>query len=345
MEAKNYDKANESFLQALNLCHTSYKNWRSLAFSAEQFIQMAEEKNRSDSEKLDWVCTSIEGYLKSLKYNLFNSRLYIIKILDLISTYAKIDNEKRIQKSFGEEFKKSQVWVWIFWIPQLLEFAVKSNTEFDIAQRVLCKIAELYPQPTLYTCRHYFWHKAKEPRSKATPESKAKIKAIGMKIYSTIKSAPGAEKLKDVIDLVIRNLQKRFVNTKEEELLEIIEKGYSLSLFHDFKAEKFFSRFWTQMLHKHTSDDFIGKSFRSQFIKDLLEDEGSAEPKIKSYPLSHYQELLKKWKDILSRRLILQGAPQNLAEISKPLANFTYKNGMELPGQYLELGKLSQLIF
>jgi len=341
MEAKSYDKANESFLQAVDLSSTSYKNWRSIAFSAEKFTEIAVAGNKSNTEILDWVCTAIEGYMKALKYNLFNSRLYIIKILDLITTYSKLENEKkesRILDSFAKEFKNSQIWVWIFWIPQLLELAVKTYTEFEISQLVCCKIAELYPQPIYYTCAHYFWHKGKEPKRSPTEDSRAKIKAIGQKIYSTIKSNPEANKLREVIDLVIKNLHKRFNSNKEEERLEIIEKGYHLSLFHDFKAENFLIGFWKNILSKHTDQDFIGTAFKDQFIKDLLIQDGDKE-KIKSYPLSYYQEILKKWKDILTRRLVLQGAPQNLVEISKPLANFSYKNGMELPGQYLELGK------
>lgn len=55
MEAKDYDKANDSFLQSIELCNTSSKNWRSLAFAGEKFAEMSMKAKKSPSEIIDWV--------------------------------------------------------------------------------------------------------------------------------------------------------------------------------------------------------------------------------------------------------------------------------------------------
>jgi len=337
MENKNYDKANESFLQSIELCSTSSKNWRSLALAGEKFALMAEKKEKSPSEIIDWVCTAVEGYLKSLKQNLFNSRLYIVKILDLVSTYAKYDTDGVLVDSFQEVLRKTQMWVWIFWIPQLLEFILKTKSEYEIATLVLSEITKHYPQPMFYALRLYFWYRTKEGKYKL-PEIKTRMNTLGKKLYNIMNSVSISQNIKEVIDGVIKQLQKRFVSSKEEELLSVFESGYSRSLLKGFRAQNFFIRVWTDLLVKHDEKDFIGKTLKEQFIKDFMDPE-STEPKIASYPLTYYQEKLKKWKDILSRRLTLKGTPQNLVEISKDLANFNYRLGMELPGQYLELGK------
>lgn len=233
--------------------------------------------------------------------------------------------------------KDTQMWVWIFWIPQLLEFILKTNTDYQIATIVLSNIAKHYPQPMFYALRLYFWYRTKEGKHKI-PEIKTRMNTLGKKLYNIMNSVSISQNIKEVIDGVIKQLSKRFVNNKEEELLNVLESGYYRSLMKDFRVQSFFMRVWTDLLVKHEKDDFIGKTLKKQFIKDFM-DPDSEEPKIAEYPLHYFQEKLKKWKDILSRRLTLKGAPKNLIEISKDLANFNYKLGMELPGQYLELGK------
>ena len=260
-----------------------------------------------------------------------------MKILDLIVTYAKYDTAGHLIQSFQKVFQNTQVWVWIFWIPQLLEFILKSKTEFDIANLVLMEITKHYPQPMFYALRIYFWYRANQGKN-TSPELKKKVNGVGGKLYNIMNQVSGSQNIKEVIDKVIKQLQKKFVSSKEEELLVVVELGYSLSLKEDFKAQSFFSRLWTDRLLKNEDVDFIGKTLKKQFVRDFME-ENTDEPKIADHPLTYYQEKLKKWKDILSRRLTLKGAPQNLVEISKDLANFNYRLGMELPGQYLDLGK------
>ena len=192
-----------------------------------------------------------------------------------------------------------------------------------------------------YASRLYFWYRSKEAKSKPH-EVKNRINSIGKKLYHIINLVSGSLNIKGVIDGVIKQLQKNFVTNKEEELLSVIKQGYVYSLNENFKPEKFLKRVWTDIFNNPSNSqesEFIKKTLKEQFVIDFMDD-SSTEPKIAHHSFTYYQEKLKKWKDILSRRLSLKFAPQNLVEISKDLANFNYRFGLELPGQYLDLGKI-----
>jgi hypothetical protein len=85
-------------------------NWRSLASASETYIEMLKttpkEKDLNYSKLIvDWACTSIEAYLKTLKYHLFNSRMYIAKIFDIIAQNVQFDADDDILKVFDNKFQ------------------------------------------------------------------------------------------------------------------------------------------------------------------------------------------------------------------------------------------------
>jgi len=324
-------------LKAVELCNTSHKNWRSLAIASETFAEMAVSKEKEHSEIIDWTCSSIEAYVYTLKHHLFNSRMYIVKILDLVSRHAKYDANSELHVAFQSAFQDSQVWVWLFWMPQLLDFIPRSNSEYEVAKLVLSELAKLYPQPVFMTLRTFFWYFGSI--SKRDSDLRNKANELGRVLFSLLndKHHTYSYTIKDVIDLVVIELQKRFQVTKEEELHGILEMGYTTSLREDFKPDKYLTLMWMQFFKKESEgSDFIKTTLRAQFIKDFTEGDAE-EVKIVNKPFPYYQEKLKKWKDILSRRLSLKFSPQNLVEISKKLANFNYRLGVELPGQFLEI--------
>lgn len=336
MEAKNYDKANSAFLEALELCSTSHKNWRSLAMASEKFADMAVEKNKPATEIIDWTSSAVEGYVKTLKHHLFDSRMYIIKILDLVTKNAKYDKGDELAKAFGECFQGTQVWVWLFWIPQLLNLVLRTQSEYEISKQIMSEIAKLYPQPLFIALRTFYWYYGPNNKSRKI-ELKSKITSLGKTMYNYLNDQNNTNATKDVIDSVIKELQKRFVVTPEEDLISLIEKGYTMSFREDFRPEKYLDKLWSEFFNTQPEKPyFISKTLRGLFIKDFMDGEGN-DAKIVVHPFPVYQEKLKKWKDLLSRRLSLKLSPQSLVEISKKLANFNYRAGMELPGQYLEI--------
>lgn len=83
------------------MCDTSKNNWKSLAESCETFIEQSFHSSNkdqddiemeiedSDSCRADWIRTSVFAYMKAMNHHLFNSRIYIAKLLDIISRYSK----------------------------------------------------------------------------------------------------------------------------------------------------------------------------------------------------------------------------------------------------------------
>jgi hypothetical protein len=305
--------------------------------ASEMFADMAVKKKASNAEIIDWTCSAVESYVYTLKHHLFNSRMYIVKILDLVSKNAQYDEQSDIAVAFNNAFKDTQVWVWLFWMPQLIDFIQKSNSEYEIAKQVLSELAKLYPQPVFMVLRTFFWYFGNV--SKRDQVLKNKVSELGRVLFNLLndKRHTYSHTIRDVIDLVMLELQKRFPGTKEEELHSVIEKGYTTSFRKDFKPEIYLNLLWEQFSKNiNEGSEFITVTLKDQFVKDFFKnDEAHAE--IVNKPVTYFQEKLKKWKDILSRRLSLKFSPQNLVEISKKLANFNYRLGVELPGQYLEL--------
>lgn len=307
-----------------------------MAISSEQFAKMAIDKNRETSEAVDWACTAVEAYLKTLKHKLFNSRLYIIKVLDLISTYSKYDTNKEIYTAFEEGFKNSQVWVWLFWIPQLLDLVYRTPGEYEIVKCILFECARHYPQPIFIEVRNHFWY-IQASSVKENPEMNNRFNKLGKTLYSIMNQVTGSHNIRDAIDsVVIKEFRRCFVTSKEEELYRILENGYSLSLKDDFKPERYFKGIYKKFFEvKNNKEKFMAVTLRNQFFNDFMEGDID-NPNVGSNNQIYYQEKLKKWKEILGRRLSLKFSPQSLVEISKKLANFNYRYGLELPGQYLE---------
>ena len=261
--------------------------------------------------------------------------MYIVKILDLITKNARYDKENALFKAFAEAFEKTQVWVWLFWIPQLLDLVLRSSNEYEIALLILTEIAKIYPQALFISLRLQYWYF--QNKQDQSSEQKQKMTKLGKKVYPHINDPNASVTIKKVIDLVIKELQKKFIVTKEEELHNIIEKGHMMAYKEDYKPERYFERLWAEFFaDEKDKPAFMSKTLKKQFIKDFMDNTGP-EPKVISHPITYLQEKLKKWKDILSRRLNLKSSPQSLVDISENLANFNYRNGMELPGQYLEI--------
>lgn len=187
---------------------------------------MAIKNKRDPSEIIDWTCTAVEAYMKTLKHHLFNSRFYIVKVLDLISKNSKYIQDNQLQIIFERSFQNSQVWVWLFWIPQLLDFILRSNSEYEVAKIVLSEIAKFYPQHIFLALRMFYWYPGINNKQKIRQEGKAKVTSLGKHLFTLINEQSNT--IKDTIDTVIKELEKGFSISNEEELYGLIEKGYSL---------------------------------------------------------------------------------------------------------------------
>jgi hypothetical protein len=103
-----------------------------------------------------------------------------------------------------------------------------------------------------------------------------------------------------------------------------------MSFDENIKLRKFIDRICEQFLDNQKEKPFFN-NIEKIFKKDLLVNLDN------KLDFLEVQNKLKKWKDILSRRISLISTPSSLVEISEKLANFNYKSGIELPGQYLEI--------
>jgi tetratricopeptide (TPR) repeat protein len=117
-EDKNYDSASECFLKSIELCDTSKSNWKALAEASETFIELSlkpsEEEEKDDTngkhpfsnhshidhKTLDWVCTAVYAYMKTINHHLFNSRIYIAKLMDILSRYSKHATKGELKTTF-----------------------------------------------------------------------------------------------------------------------------------------------------------------------------------------------------------------------------------------------------
>lgn len=298
------------------------------------------EKGKEGQELTDWICTSIQAYLKTLTHHLFYSRIYIAKLLDVISRCSQLAPKNEIVDTFKKWFEGTQVWVWIFWIPKLLNLMLKSEAEFEISKIILTELARLYPQTLFVELRMFYWYfgskgnRRNEPRkySFLTEKRINTIGSTGRSLYELFKEQNFNISFTDTIDFMIREMKKFATSAREEELYSIIEKGYELSFTDDFDPYKYCEKISKGFFNEDPKvPEFMDKTLKNQFNLDFMNisDEENKYLQI--------QEKFKKWKDMLSRRLSLKMTPSTLVEISGNLANFSYKSGIELPGQYLEI--------
>ena len=205
---------------------------------------------------------------------------------------------------------------------------------------ITIEIARLYPQPLILEIRKFFWYNQPPKNKKSdykkysfmSEKNQPQINSLGKRIYEIMNEQKATNVSIDQIDSIIGKF-KKFSNTKEEELFTIIEKGYEMSFKNDFKAEVYCERIWRGFFRdlKDNSPEFLTETLKNQFNQDFMSEDQSCNKYLK------VQEKLKKWKDILSRRISLKLAPGSLVENNKKLANIDYKMGIELPGQYLDL--------
>ena len=108
----------------------------------------------NDKLKIDetnaWARNTLIGYLNSLVYNISKSKFYINKILLLLIQH----NSEDMQQIFDSELPRLQMWVWIFWIPQLISGCQRSLVENYIYSKILNKISLIYPQTLYIMCQY-----------------------------------------------------------------------------------------------------------------------------------------------------------------------------------------------
>lgn len=190
--------------------------------------------------------------------------------------------------------------------------------------------------------RKFFWYNQSPTKTKKnelkkyafmTDKSQSNINQIGKSLSDIMNSQKISNgPLIELIDSIIAGF-KKFTNTKEEELYSIIDKGYKMSFKSQFEPQKYCETIWKGFFTnlKEAESEFLTVTLKNQFDNDFMKPDGAHNTHLKT------QEMLKKWKDILSRRISLKLTPNSLIDTNKKLTNFNYKMGFELPGQYLEI--------
>ena len=86
-------------------------------------------------------------YINAINYKISKSRFIVPRLF----FFLEIDDESQIiTKSFEKYTEILPVWIWIFWIPQLLISLGRKKGEANNGEKILKVICLLYPQSIFY---------------------------------------------------------------------------------------------------------------------------------------------------------------------------------------------------
>ena len=111
-----------------------------------------------ENKSPEWATSALSYYLNSICFKLSKSKLIIPKVLFLITNEALMESQfsvgKYDQKSILETFEKFvdqlPVWIWIFWLPQIMNLLGRTDHEIKIGDYLLKRLSSLYPQTVFY---------------------------------------------------------------------------------------------------------------------------------------------------------------------------------------------------
>ena len=128
-------------------------------------------------------------------------------------------------------------------------------------QKQWCQKLQSSILSTLFVAlRMFYWYPGVNNKNNCNnkPDSKAKVSYLGKYLFTLINEQSNT--IKDTIDTFIKELEKGFSISMEEELYSVIEKGYSLSFNNDFKPDKYLEKLWGGFFEgRNNLSDFVGK--------------------------------------------------------------------------------------
>ena len=137
------EEANNAFSAAISMYESLARAWVSWGeFCDRQFF--------IDTKKSSWIENTINCYLQAVRCKSKKMRKKLARVLWLLTFF---DIDKVISKSIERFMEALPIWIWLEFIPQLLN-SLQLN-EAPIVSTILVKIAENYPQAIYYPLRSF----------------------------------------------------------------------------------------------------------------------------------------------------------------------------------------------
>ena len=295
--------------EATKICSTNYKAWESLGLFYE-----------SKHEQI-YNSHALKAYLHVIIYKLSKAKLFIPKILQCLEKEVKDSAEK----VFKEMNNRVPIWIWIYWIPELLNNLERTQNEREVAKIILKNIATLYPQALFVLLKDF---QNKLISNKGNEVVLLAVNDIFAKLQERGDSCRYTEK-------ILNELEKKVLisRSKEAELLLTLKYLHSLCIpiitLEDFSSciSKIAQHFF---LNKGIEYKELQRNYSTKFFNDFAIEVIEGRTVIESI------KVLRNWIDTLHTKLTLTATPTAVNQYSHELADLKPKN-MEMFGvNYVE---------
>jgi hypothetical protein len=138
---ERYGEAQNHFEEAVSNNSTDYRVWKDWAEMCENILNMV--KQESYAEK--WFENTLYNYIMVIVHKLDKSRYIVPKLFNLFKKHSN----HVIDKRYDTHLEHIPTWIWLFWIPQLLDL-LKSPSHSYFSKFILQKLCINYPQIIYY---------------------------------------------------------------------------------------------------------------------------------------------------------------------------------------------------
>lgn len=166
---------------------------------------------------------SMKGYFCALSLSQHKSRLIIPYLLRLIK-YKQHATSKQIKSFLKTNVEQLPGWLWLFWIPQLLQMVKqpKESLQNEAALKIYTKVSKLYPQATYYPLRaksHY--------QKKLFKENDNFVKLMQLNKNYLIKRNP---RIYEGIESLLKDVMNLF-KSQDENFIYILQQILNFSQY------------------------------------------------------------------------------------------------------------------
>ena len=216
-------EALDALKKSTELCNSNYQAWLSYALFCDKLFH--EERKEKDPSL---AISALKGYINAAAYMISKSKFIFPKIFNFLDSrimeqcgMPRADAWRPIEDAFKGMSETIPIWVWIYWIPELLSGLSRSLAEYKISFEIMGKIARLYPQSIclpLYRMIQRFDCGLEKGREEIPQILDKLLKAVKDIEREAIK----AEQIKCIMDELEKNVLASL--SKEDELLIHLRK-------------------------------------------------------------------------------------------------------------------------
>jgi len=294
------ESAYDEVSSAVTECIHNYKAWVSYAMFREAWSL--------DKKDVDSNLGALKGYIHAATYMISKSKYYIPKVLLCIErsqNFPESDHKSTLQQ-FKEFSVNLPTWVWLFWIPQLVENLKRSAIERETAMMILTNIAKLYPQILFIYLKSI--QQNREDHS-------SDIETLQTGLHEGEREA----QILICISNMLTELENKVLisSSREDEFLLSLKQVYNKSV-PIVDVDDFFEMINQVKGRYFDNHNYIKlqERYEEKFKKDFLSEEA------KSQSIIELLTKLRNWADYLHTKIALRAEQHSIDGYSQELATY-----------------------